>query len=78
MTLPKEIRKAIGVKPGDMILYEIEKGVVTLKRVEPFDAAFHAALSDTLDEWPPRKTKKRPMTFDLWDVVVVPFRPHLF
>lgn len=51
ITIPKEIRKAIGVEPGDAIAYEVEKGVVILKRVEPFDAAFHAALSDTLDEW---------------------------
>ncbi len=51
VTIPKEIRKTIGVKPGDMISYEVEKGVVVLRRVEPFDAVFHAALSNTLDEW---------------------------
>lgn len=51
VTIPKEIRKAIGAETGDTIAYEVEKGVVTLKRVEPFDAAFHAALSNTLDEW---------------------------
>lgn len=51
ITIPKEIRKTIGVEPGDMVAYEVEKGVVVLKRVDPFDAAFHAALSQTLDEW---------------------------
>jgi len=51
VTIPKEIREAIGLKPGDMIAYEVQNGVVTLTRVESFDAAFHAALSDTLDEW---------------------------
>jgi hypothetical protein len=29
----------------------MEENVVKLKRLEPFDAAFHAALSGTLDEW---------------------------
>lgn len=51
VTIPKEIRKTIGLKPGDMITYEVQNGVVTLARVESFDAAFHAALSGTLDEW---------------------------
>jgi len=51
VTIPKEIRETIGLKPGDMIAYEVENGVVTLTRVESFDATFHAALSDTLDEW---------------------------
>jgi AbrB family looped-hinge helix DNA binding protein len=51
VTIPKEVRKAIGVETGDTIAYEVAKGVVTLKRVEPFDVAFHATLSGTLDEW---------------------------
>lgn len=51
ITIPKEIRETIGVEPGDMVAYEVEKGLVSLKRVDPFDAAFHAALSQTLDEW---------------------------
>jgi len=51
ITIPKEIRETIGVEPGDMIAYEVDRGGVVLKRVGPFDAAFHAALSQTLDEW---------------------------
>ncbi len=51
VTLPKEVRDQIGAKPGDTIRYEVEDGVVILKRAEPFDIAFHAALSQTLDEW---------------------------
>jgi hypothetical protein len=31
--------------------YEIRGEEVLLSRVEPFDAAFHAALSATLEEW---------------------------
>lgn len=51
VTIPKEIRQAMGVEPGDVIGYEVHDGVVTLRRVEPFDHAFHAALTGTLDEW---------------------------
>lgn len=51
VTLPKEIRDALGARPGDTIVYEVEGNVVRLKRLEPFDAAFHKALSGTLSEW---------------------------
>ena len=51
VTIPKKIREAIGLEPGDTIAYEAHDGVITLKHLEPFDAAFHAALSQTLDEW---------------------------
>lgn len=51
VTLPKEIRDALGARPGDTIVYEVEGNVVRLKRLEPFDAAFHKALSNTLSEW---------------------------
>ena len=51
VTLPREVRAALNAKPGDVIAYEIADDVVYLKRVEPFDAAFHKALSHTLNEW---------------------------
>ncbi len=51
VTIPKQVREALGVGPGDLVAYEIADGVVRLRRVEPFDEEFHAALSHTLDEW---------------------------
>lgn len=51
VTLPKNVREAIGVRPGDAVAYQVSKGVVTLKRAEPLDVAFHAALERTLEEW---------------------------
>ena len=51
VTLPKKIREAIGVGPGDAVAYDVGKGVVTLRRLEPIDLAFHAALESTLAEW---------------------------
>lgn len=51
ITLPRKVREVLGAKTGDMIIYEVEGNVVRLKRLEPFDAAFHRALSSTLDEW---------------------------
>lgn len=51
VTIPKGIRQTLGIREGDIICYEVRDGVVTLKRMDPFDAAFHKALSETLDEW---------------------------
>lgn len=51
VTLPKNVRDAIGVGPGDVVAYDVAKGAVTLRRLEPIDLAFHAALESTLAEW---------------------------
>ncbi|HSE58108.1 MAG TPA: AbrB/MazE/SpoVT family DNA-binding domain-containing protein [Nitrospiraceae bacterium] len=51
VTIPRKVRERLGAKPGDLIAYEVKNNVVTLRRLDPFDAAFHAALSATMDEW---------------------------
>ena len=51
VTIPKKVRDALRVKPGDTIAYEIEGGLVWLRRVDSYEAGFHRALSGTLTEW---------------------------
>lgn len=51
ITLPRKVREALGAKPGDLIVYEVEGDQVRLRCLNPFDAAFHQALSATLNEW---------------------------
>ena len=51
VTIPKPIREALGLTPGDRVAYEIDTEGVRLVRVEPFDVAFDAALAETLEEW---------------------------
>jgi len=41
----------MGVGPGDMVGYELEGKTVKLSRIDPFDAAYHAAVAETLEEW---------------------------
>ena len=55
VTLPKKVREAIGVGPGDAVAYDLAKGVVTLRRLEPIDLAFHAAVESTLAAWGSRE-----------------------
>lgn len=51
VTIPQQVRESIGLQPGDLVSYEVLDQFVLLRRVEPFDTTFHAALSETLDEW---------------------------
>lgn len=51
VTIPFEVREKLHLEPGDTVLYEVEDERAVLRRADPFDAAYHAALSDTLDEW---------------------------
>ena len=51
ITIPKQVRKVLGISPGDSISYVVKGSSVILRRVDPFDLAFHRALSKTLDEW---------------------------
>jgi len=51
VTLPKQVREAIGAAPGDVIGYEIRGNVVTIRRLQPFDAVYHASVSENLEEW---------------------------
>lgn len=51
VTIPVEIRERLHLEPGDAVVYEIEDDRAVLRRADPFDVAFHATLSDTLDEW---------------------------
>jgi antitoxin PrlF len=50
-TIPKEVREALGAKPGDTLVYRITKGKVTLARAEPLDRAYLRLVESTLSEW---------------------------
>lgn len=51
VTIPKQVRDGIGLRPGDYITYELHDGVAILRKAESFDADYHLALSATLSEW---------------------------
>jgi len=52
VTIPKEVRKSLGLETGDFVTYEItDDSTAILRRVEPYDASFHLAVSETLEEW---------------------------
>jgi antitoxin PrlF len=50
-TIPKEVREALGLEPGDLILWEVAEGRAVVRRVEPMDLAYLKALEESLTEW---------------------------
>lgn len=51
-TIPREIRRALAVEPGDLIEWEVTgKGRAEVHRVPPVDLAYLRALRGTLGEW---------------------------
>lgn len=52
VTVPVEVRKALQVKAGDTLMWDIETdGRIVVRRLEPIDLAYLSAISDTLSEW---------------------------
>lgn len=51
-TIPQEVRAALNIKPGDLLLWEIgDEGVAKVRRVEPLDLAYLRSVEGTLGEW---------------------------
>jgi bifunctional DNA-binding transcriptional regulator/antitoxin component of YhaV-PrlF toxin-antitoxin module len=49
--LPKAVQDALGVKPGDDIVYQISEGRVLIAKAEPLDMEYLRGLEATLSEW---------------------------
>lgn len=50
-TIPLAVRRVLGLKPGDAVVFEVEDGKVMLRRAMPLDKAYTEALEGTLSEW---------------------------
>ncbi len=50
-TIPSKVRKVLGVKPGDSVMFAIDGDVVTVKRAERLDAAVLKLATDSFSDW---------------------------
>lgn len=51
-TIPAEVRAALHVGPGDIIVWEVEpNGSARVRRVQPLDLEYLKAIEGTLSEW---------------------------
>ena len=57
-TVPLPVRKALHLKAGDIVGFEIEGDVVRLRRTTPLDMAFTQALEGALIEWSSKEDDK--------------------
>ncbi len=52
VTVPAEVRRALDVKSGDSLVWEVKpSGEVIVRRLAPLDVAYLSALEGTLSEW---------------------------
>lgn len=51
-TIPAEVRAALHIQPGDLIVWETElDGSARVRRVQPLDLEYLKAVEGTLSEW---------------------------
>ena len=50
-TVPADVRKALGVGAGDVLAWQVQDGVVGVRKARSLDVAFAAAVSATMEEW---------------------------
>ncbi len=50
-TIPVDVRKAMHLMPGDVVVFEIKDHKAVISKAELFDYPYHRALSQTLSEW---------------------------
>lgn len=50
-TIPLAVRRKLGLKPGDAVVFEIENDVITVRRATALDREYAKSLEGTLTEW---------------------------
>ncbi len=50
-TIPVEVRTALRLKEGDSVVFEMDKGKVTIRRAEVLDRAFLKLAEAAFEEW---------------------------
>ena len=50
-TIPAPVREFLHLHSGDKLGFDIENEQVIIRKIEPFDYAYHQALTGTLSEW---------------------------
>lgn len=49
--MPDNVRRFLKLEAGDRVVWEIEDGVVTIRKATLFDLEYTQALESTLSEW---------------------------
>jgi antitoxin PrlF len=57
-TVSKSVREKLKPKAGDIIAFEIDNGIIKLRKALPIDIEFGSALVPTLNEWESRNDEE--------------------
>ncbi len=50
-TIPSAVRKALDLRAGDAIAFDVEKGGIRVRKAGKIDIQWAGALEGTLNEW---------------------------
>jgi AbrB family looped-hinge helix DNA binding protein len=50
-TIPREVRQKLSLRPGDVLVYELDHDEVRVRKQSPIDVAYLRAVQTTLSEW---------------------------
>ena len=50
-TIPEPVRRLLQLKAGDTLAFDIEEGIVRLRKAQPLDMAFTEGVEGSLGEW---------------------------
>lgn len=50
-TIPADYRRSIGLRPGDLVAFELDGDRIVLRKTQPLDHAWNAAQSRLMGEW---------------------------
>ena len=51
VTVPKAVRKALGLRQGDQLSWEMEEGSVRVRAITPLDVTYLRSLEGQQSEW---------------------------
>ncbi|MBL1353259.1 MAG: AbrB/MazE/SpoVT family DNA-binding domain-containing protein [Zetaproteobacteria bacterium] len=50
-TIPAPVRKLLHLQAGDAVAFDVDDGVVCLRKARPVDLAFAKSVEGTLNKW---------------------------
>ena len=51
VTIPKEVREKVGLHPGDVVVYDVGKDTITIRRAKrPLSKDYYRLLDETLSK----------------------------
>lgn len=50
-TIPRQVRQQLSLKPGDVLVYEVDDDEVRVRKQAPLDVGYLRAVQSTLSEW---------------------------